>query len=407
MPPKTSKKIKELQLELKLHDKQLARAVDYARKHPEESKAKVAKAFGVNSTTLRRRCKGTQTARSKARQEQQLLTAGEEEAIVDWCGRMSDLYFPVTLLMLMTMAIRILQARILHINQAGRDKIIPGIHWAQRFLSRHPSIKLKYCEYLDKARGKVTATVEERRKWYQTLQSLMRQYKITPGNLWNCDEKGLIISLALGRQKVIVRANSVMTDGSREFCTVIETVSATGHVIQPFVVWASEVHCTSFYGSTGVHKRPATFSRSPSGYMDDELCLDYIIKHFNPHTATKDTSTGTWRMLIVDGHSSHVPYPVVEYGLDHGIVIYCLPPHSTHVMQPLDVACFGPLSRTYRTALQDFIYDNPGKAFGKQEFWECLCTARDQALSKDNILGGFEVSGIWPLRPEELLDHQI
>ncbi|KAF8427082.1 hypothetical protein EV426DRAFT_686746 [Tirmania nivea] len=94
MPPKTSKRIKELQLELKLHDSQLTRAIDYAGKHPKESKAKLAKAFGVNPTTLRRGCQGVQALRSKARQSQQLLTAGEEEAGVDWCGRMSDLYFP-------------------------------------------------------------------------------------------------------------------------------------------------------------------------------------------------------------------------------------------------------------------------------------------------------------------------
>jgi len=60
---------------------------------------------------------------------------------------------------------------------------------------------------------------------------------------------------------------------------------------------------------------------------------------------------------------------------------YYLPPHSTHLMQPLDVACFGLLSKAYRTALQDFIYENPGRSFGKQEFWECLCIACDKALS--------------------------
>ena len=43
-----------------LHGKQLARTVDYAHKHPKESKAKVAKAHGVNATTLRQRCKCTQ-----------------------------------------------------------------------------------------------------------------------------------------------------------------------------------------------------------------------------------------------------------------------------------------------------------------------------------------------------------
>jgi len=37
---KTSIKIKELQREIELHDKQLARAVDYARKHPKEPKVR-------------------------------------------------------------------------------------------------------------------------------------------------------------------------------------------------------------------------------------------------------------------------------------------------------------------------------------------------------------------------------
>ena len=81
IPPKTKpiKEIKKIQHKLELHDKQLARAVDYAHKHPDESKAKVAKTFGVDAVTLRRRCKG----KAIARQEQQLLTAGEEDAVAD------------------------------------------------------------------------------------------------------------------------------------------------------------------------------------------------------------------------------------------------------------------------------------------------------------------------------------
>ncbi|KAF8436981.1 hypothetical protein BGX38DRAFT_1274280 [Terfezia claveryi] len=91
MPPKTSKKIKQLQLELQIHDKQLARAMDYVRKHSSESKAKIAKAYGVNASTLRRRCRGI--------------------AIVGWCRRMSHLFFPVTMEMLVSIAVAILQAR--------------------------------------------------------------------------------------------------------------------------------------------------------------------------------------------------------------------------------------------------------------------------------------------------------
>lgn len=76
--------------------------------------------------------------------------------------------------------------------------------------------------------------------------------------------------------------------------------------------------------------------------MDDKLSLNYITKHFDSYTTPPKPSI--WHMLIVDGHSSYVVYPIVEYELDHNIVIYCLPPYSTHLMQPLDVVCFAPLS---------------------------------------------------------------
>ena len=152
--------------------------------------------------------------------------------------------------------------------------------------------------------------------------------------------------------------------------------------------------------------------------MDIELGLDYVAKHFDKWTACKpisgsatmmsETAVETpWQMLIVDGHSSHVARPVVEYAFDHRIILYCLPPHSTNLMQPLDFACFGPLARAYRTALQDFIYKHPGRSFGKQEFWDCLCIARDTAMTKASILSGFEAAGIWPFCPEVVIDRTV
>jgi len=210
--------------------------------------------------------------------------------MVDWCRRMSDFFFPVTMLILVSMAVAILRAR--------SSQVVPGIHWGRHFLSRQPSIKLKYCQYLEKARAKVTATVEEQRKWYQTLRSLVQHHKIIPENLWNCNEKGIIMGLAVGCQKAIVRANAqskvARTDGNREFYSVLETISATGHVIPPFIVWANKVHCVGFYGTDS---RPATFSQSPSGYMDDGLGLDYIVKHFERYTTPNPTSNTSFDTL--------------------------------------------------------------------------------------------------------------
>ena len=166
MPPEAPK-VSEL------HEKQLARAIDYAHKHPKESKAKIAKAYGVNPTTLRRRCKCLQVSRSKARREQQLLTSGEEDAVVDWCGRMADMGFPVTVRMLLSMAVAVLRAR--------GNGLIPGPHWPTRFFARHPTFNLKYVQYLEKVRAKVSATVEELENWYRKLRHLTKLHLKTYG----------------------------------------------------------------------------------------------------------------------------------------------------------------------------------------------------------------------------------
>ena len=105
------------------------------------------------------------------------------------------------MLMLVSMAVAILQAR------SSTKNMVPGIHWRRHFLSRHPSIKLKYCQYLEKVWAKVT-TIAEQGMWYQILRSLMRQYKIIPENLWNCDAKAITMGLAVGQQKAIVCVNS-------------------------------------------------------------------------------------------------------------------------------------------------------------------------------------------------------
>ena len=48
-------------------------------------------------------------------------------------------------------------------------------------------------------------------------------------------------------------------------------------------------------------------------------------------------------MLIVDDHLSHYKPDIIKAAVEHGVVIFCLSPHCTHVAQPLDVSFFHPL----------------------------------------------------------------
>jgi len=62
-----------------------------------------------------------------------------------------------------------------------------------------------------------------------------------------------------------------------------------------------------------------------------------------------------YRLLILDGHTSHFNWRFFDYCLNVKIIPFCLPAHSTHLLQPLDVGLFSPLQRHYGNGLDEFI----------------------------------------------------
>jgi len=52
------------------------------------------------------------------------------------------------------------------------------------------------------------------------------------------------------------------------------------------------------------------------------------------------------------GHGSHVSTAAIEFCLQKKIILLCLPSHTTHLLQPLDVGVFAPLATTYKRLVQ-------------------------------------------------------
>ena len=42
-------------------------------------------------------------------------------------------------------------------------------------------------------------------------------------------------------------------------------------------------------------------------------------------------------VLFVDEHHSHLSLPLIHEAREKGAQLYCLPAHTTHILQPLDV----------------------------------------------------------------------
>ena len=89
-----------------------------------------------------------------------------------------------------------------------------------------------------------------------------------------------------------------------------------------------------------------------NGWTNNETGLEWI-KHFDKHTAAR--AKGPYRMLVLDGHESHESAEFQEYCKTHNIITLGLPPHSSHLTQPLDVGCFSVLKRAYGRQIEIFI----------------------------------------------------
>jgi hypothetical protein len=73
-----------------------------------------------------------------------------------------------------------------------------------------------------------------------------------------------------------------------------------------------------------------------------------------------------------------------------------MPPHSSHLLQPLDVGCFGPLKTAYGREIEHLIKCSITHV-SKTEFFPAFRNAHQAAMTKSNIQGGFKGAGLAPL----------
>lgn len=144
----------------------------------------------------------------------------------------------------------------------------------------------------------------------------------------------------------------------------------------------------------------AIFGISKNGWSDDDHGYQWLSTCFEPLTR----SDNRHRLLIIDCHSSHLSFEFIEFCLTCNIHLLCLPSHSTHLLQPLDVGLFSPLKQYYSNLLDQWTRTHPYKAFNKGDFFPLLMQARRQAFTEKNIKSTYTATGIYPFRRQQVLN---
>ena len=79
-----------------------------------------------------------------------------------------------------------------------------------------------------------------------------------------------------------------------------------------------------------------------------------------------------------------------------------MPAHLSHLLQPLDIGCFGPLKKAYSRQIEDIIQSYISH-ITKDDFFPAFYTAFNTAMTESNIQGGFRGAGILLFNPERVI----
>jgi hypothetical protein len=131
--------------------------------------------------------------------------------------------------------------------------------------------------------------------------------------------------------------------------------------------------------------------------------LEWFTKCFIPESGAR--LCGEYRLMIFDGHSSHISSAVIRACVANKIILLCLPPHTTHLLQPLDIGLFAPLASYYKSEIRDSCKFGYNYLIDKLVFLEAYLKARDKAFTVTNIQKAWVKSGLHPFLPSLVIDQ--
>ena len=273
-----------------------------------------------------------------------------------------------------------------------------GENWVDRFIQRTPELQTRWSRSYDRQR----AACEDPavlQPWFTLVQSIKAKYGIIDEDMYNFDESGFLMG-KISSQLVVTGSEKPgkrkkIQPGDREWTTLVQGVGATGKVIPPFLILAGKVLISNWF--TEDLPRDWVIDVSPSGWTNNDLAIAWL-HHFDTHAKP----VGVYRLLIIDGHESHCSVDFRDLCKEKKIITLCMPPHSSHLLQPLNVACFSPLKRKYSDKISALARSRIHH-INKENFLPAFKATFTKVFTPENVRAGFRGAGLVPHNPEAVL----
>jgi hypothetical protein len=232
--------------------------------------------------------------------------------------------------------------------------------------------------------------------------------------VYNLDEKGFLIGILQKIRRIFTKAwqeqgklQGAAQDGNRTWITLIACICADGTSLPPALIYpATSGDVQDTWLDDYQPDDDCYFTSSESGWSNNELALDWLTRVFDRATKGKANNGREPRLLLLDGHGSHINMDFLERSHELNIHVCAYPPHTTHRLQPLDASLFAPLATYYSQELDNWIQATQGLCkMNKAQFYKLFKPAFKKAFSKKNIISGWKQTGLYPLSPSTVLDQ--
>jgi hypothetical protein len=346
----------------------------------------VAREYDLNKSVLERRVNG-KVAIDASSGRKPIFTLTEEKLLVEHLLRMASIGYAYDRIQFLNFVNKFAELKQTNFVTNGLT-----FGWFSRLMIRNPILTIRKAQDLDSIRSK-SLTLEGLKLYFDNLKTsveLVEQFsnsKIHPKDIWNMDEVGFNLNQSRGyivTNKKSKLAN-VIKNGDQTHITVVACCNAAGQCLDPYFILKG-VRERKIFVANVIKKDldPKAISMSSSAYVNHGNFLEwsaFFIK-FCKYDSNK------WSLLILDGHTTHTAnYDALKYLYDHKVLVLSLPPHSTHILQPLDVSVFHPLKVHFKRQQAQFTLEARRKVT-QDDFPLVFANSWQEAMSITNIKNG-------------------
>jgi hypothetical protein len=281
--------------------------------------------------------------------------------------------------------------------------LLLGYKWYVNFLKRHPEISIRIPEKVTKASGAISR--EDIEKWFAKVLSYLEKKNhldilADPTRVWNGDETNVrshpkekgVMAICGSRNVYEVEHAS-----EKDNTTIMFSFAACGLIVNPMVVFPY------------INQIPIDIARtiplqwgigkSPSGWMTGDLFHSYLENTFYPYLLEQNVKFPI--IYFVDGHASHCTYEVSVLCARLNIILICLYPNATRILQPADVSIFKPLKSCWFRMIRKWRSENQNKSFTLKDLGPNLSKImEDGFVSTSTIKNGFRACGLFPFNSQ-------